>query len=315
MPLGELVALGAAASWSVTVMFFTEAGKLIGSKSLNRLRMVVALLLYAILFLALTGWPFPTGISTAQWFWLALSAVIGLVIGDGAGLRSLVILGPRVALLVQTVTPIFAVLLSWLFLGERLQLIDLVGIAVTLIGIGWVVSSRTERSNNRAVTTSHADAGSRRLGILLSLVASCCQATGLIISKFAMNDLGSSIDPLAASMVRLTVGAAVIWLIAIATRDLLPTLQATGNRLGMFYTVGGAFFGPFLGIWSSLYAVKLIPAGIAATLNSTAPILVLPLVWIFHRERPSIRSVLGAVIAVFGVALIFLGEQLAGLFG
>jgi len=52
-----------------------------------------------------------------------------------------------------------------------------------------------------------------------------------------------------------------------------------------------AVVGSYLGIWSSI-------------LGSTEPIFVLPLAYLFLKERVSPRSVLGAVVAVAGVALL-----------
>ncbi|NMC42957.1 MAG: EamA family transporter [candidate division Zixibacteria bacterium] len=53
-------------------------------------------------------------------------------------------------------------------------------------------------------------------------------------------------------------------------------------------------------------AVQLTQAGIAATLMSLPPILVIPLTMIIHKERPTWLSVIGAVVAVIGVAMLFI---------
>ena len=48
--------------------------------------------------------------------------------------------------------------------------------------------------------------------------------------------------------------------------------------------------------------------GVAATLNSTSPIFVLPLAAIFLDDKLTSRSVVGALIAVSGIAVLkFLG--------
>ena len=53
----------------------------------------------------------------------------------------------------------------------------------------------------------------------------------------------------------------------------------------------------------SLYAVAHAPAGVAAALMATPPILVLPVAW-WRGERIGVAGVVGAVVAVAGVALI-----------
>ncbi|HFE62916.1 MAG TPA: EamA family transporter, partial [Caldithrix sp.] len=56
----------------------------------------------------------------------------------------------------------------------------------------------------------------------------------------------------------------------------------------------------------SLISVKYTDTGVAATLMSIVPVLMIPLVIFLEKEKPTWRAVLGAVIAVAGVALIFL---------
>jgi drug/metabolite transporter (DMT)-like permease len=82
----------------------------------------------------------------------------------------------------------------------------------------------------------------------------------------------------------------------------------------MLFAAGGAIMGPFLGVWLSLVAVKMIPAGIAATLNAMTPIMVIPVVIFYYKEKVSYRAVLGAVVAFIGVALLFVGDELHRLF-
>jgi drug/metabolite transporter (DMT)-like permease len=45
---------------------------------------------------------------------------------------------------------------------------------------------------------------------------------------------------------------------------------------------------------------------VATTLNSTSPLFVLPLAALWMKERITVNAVVGAVIAVSGVALYFL---------
>ena len=74
----------------------------------------------------------------------------------------------------------------------------------------------------------------------------------------------------------------------------------TGLRLG------GAVFGPFLGVWLSQVAIKYTATGIASTILSTTPIFLIPVAAVVERERTTPRAVIGAVVAVAGVALLFL---------
>ena len=75
---------------------------------------------------------------------------------------------------------------------------------------------------------------------------------------------------------------------------------------GVLFAQGADWNMPGKGVWLSLVAVKHTAAGIAATIMATVPVLVLPLVIVFYRERVSPRAAAGAIVAVAGVALLFL---------
>jgi len=72
------------------------------------------------------------------------------------------------------------------------------------------------------------------------------------------------------------------------------------------FLLSGVVMGPFLGVWLSLVAVKNTNTGIAATIMSVVPVTMIPLSIKFEKERPSIRSVFGAVVAIVGIAILFL---------
>ncbi len=302
--LGELAALTTALCWSFTAVFFTEAGKLIGSFQVNKIRLVFAILIYATILTITTGSPIPNEVNSQQVLWLGLSGFIGLVLGDGCGFKSLVMIGPRLATLIMASTPIMTTLIAWFFLGEKLRLIELAGIVVTISGIVWVVSERQFKNNG--LEKDHPDAGTMAVGILLALGASLGQAAGLVLSKQGMLYAGSEVSPLEASYTRILVAAPIIWLLSLFRGKLLESKEAIKNKRAMSFAFLGATFGPFFGVWMSLVAVSKIEAGIAATISSTTPVLIIPVVHFFYKEKISIRAILGAVIAVIGVAMLFL---------
>jgi drug/metabolite transporter (DMT)-like permease len=46
--------------------------------------------------------------------------------------------------------------------------------------------------------------------------------------------------------------------------------------------------------------------GIAQTLMSLMPIFIIPVIWIIYREKTSWRGIAGALVAIIGVAILFL---------
>jgi drug/metabolite transporter (DMT)-like permease len=310
---GELAALTTAICWSFTAMFFAEAGRRIGSFRVNSIRLLFAVAIYSLVLLTARGQLLPDDLNRTQVFYLALSGLAGLVIGDGCGFKALVMIGPRLATMIYVTAPIMATVIAWVFMGEQLQFVQLAGILITTAGIGWVVAERRYQDNNRFnLKADHPDAGTLSLGVLLGLISAFGQASGLILSKQAMLNCGGTLDPLPASFLRMLSSAIMIWLFALIRGKIVDNVRAFKNGGAMLFTLGGAVFGPFLGVWMSLIAVARIPAGIAATLNATTPIWIIPGVIAYYKEKVSVRALLGAIIAVGGVAVLFLADEILG---
>jgi drug/metabolite transporter (DMT)-like permease len=79
-----------------------------------------------------------------------------------------------------------------------------------------------------------------------------------------------------------------------------------GDRRAFLLTILGAVFGPVLGVTFSFIGISRTNVAVAATIMATSPVLMLPVVRVLYRERLSWRAVGGAVIAVAGVAMLFL---------
>ena len=116
--IGEIAGLSVAFLWAVTSIFFAEAGKSIGSFRVNVIRLLIAVGLYTIVLLVVSGQLFPDDLNSRQVFWLALSGLVGLVIGDGCGFKALVMIGPSLTTVMYSSAPIIATVVAWLFLDE-----------------------------------------------------------------------------------------------------------------------------------------------------------------------------------------------------
>jgi len=293
---GEFAALGTAVCWAAGSNFFAAAGQRMGSVVLNRLRISVAAMLLCTALLVLRGSPWPVWATPWQVGVLAASGLIGFVFGDTWYFRSLVIIGPGRAALVTSMAPVFTVLFAWPVLGERPGPLVLLGMALTLGGIAWVLWEREH------TVKAHVE-GSMLVGVLAGVLAAVGQAGGYVLSKMAMR---TGLDPLSATVVRIVAAAVGIWLLAGAERDVRRSLGALRDRRGSAFMVGGAFFGPFMGVTLSLTALKYIEAGVAASITAVYPVLTLLLSSRFHGERLTLRTLAGALVAGAGVVVLFL---------
>jgi len=299
--IGETAALATSFLWTISSIFFTAAGKRIGSLTLNTYRTVMAVAFLLVAHAILLGAILPVA-NSAQWFWMGLSGVVGLSIGDSGLFAAYVTIGPRRSVLMMALSPIFAAIGAYLMLGETLPTLATVGIVVTLVGVAVVILEGEERSGEQPI--------SRRMkayGVFFALVGAVGQGVGLVLSKKGIDLVpGATLDPLSAALMRLILGALCIWIITMAAGKLTELRQAVYSRIGIGNTVAGAFIGPFLGITLSMVAVTYTEAGVAQTLMSLMPVLIIPIVWVSYKQRTSWRGILGAAIAVIGVGILFL---------
>ena len=294
--LGEIVALITAVCWATTSLLFTVASKQVGSQLVNRVRLLLAALFLAVTHLLWQGQVLPIHAEPSRWGWLGLSAISGLVVGDGLLFQAFVLIGTRLSMLLMTLVPVIGTLLAWIFLGETLSLLEISAIIVTVSSVAWVVS---ERGN-----PGPADGNPRNyvIGVLCGIGSAFGQALGLILSKRGM---GGGFPALSASLMRLVVATMVIWLWALIQGQVGPTIQGWRNKRAQWAILGGTLGGPFLGMTLSLAAVQLAHVGIVSTLMALSPVILLPMVHWAFKERISQRAIVGTVVALAGVAMIF----------
>lgn len=227
---------------------------------------------------------------------------MGLGIGDLGLFAAYILIGPRLSLLLMASSPIFASVSAFLMLGETFPDLAILGVAVTLAGIFVVL---LEKEKNPQDTAS---LGKRKgLGILAGVVAAAGQGIGLVLSKKGMY-LGESVamNPVSAALIRMIIATVFVWVAALSFKK-LPELQRTArDRQGLKFVSAGALIGPFIGMTLSLLAVAYTEAGIAQTLLSLEPLIIIPLMWRIYGERTNRRGIIGAVIAVIGVAILVL---------
>ncbi len=328
--LGALAGVGTSILWTFTALFFAAAARRISPARVNASRLLVAVALHLTTFHLMTGawWP---AMPASQLFALAGSGIIGLAICDQALLQSFADIGPRRAILVMTTSPLFAVAFGIAFLSERPTLIAHLGIAMTLGGVAWVI---LERPPAEKLAAAAPEAGAEspastlplpppapenphfRRGVILAIIAAAAQAAGFLLSKMGMGhgaEDAVKLDPQSATLVRMAFGTlGVMPILAIdewRRWRISRKNAAVPGQAALAYTLSacGAVTGPYLGVWLSLVAINAVSLGVAQTLCSLQPVLILPFAAWMLKEKVSWRAILGAAVAVAGSAILFLG--------
>ena len=108
----------------------------------NRSRLLFAFLFLSLSHLALEGSLFPVQVAGFRWFWLAISSVLGLVVGDTLLFKAYVLIGPRLSMLLMSTVPIISTLFGWLLFSEMVSGLELTAVLLTVGGVSWVVTEK-----------------------------------------------------------------------------------------------------------------------------------------------------------------------------
>ena len=292
--IGELSALLTAFLWSGSSFAFTAAAERLNSIQLNINRIfIAAVFLYATILLS--GIQF--SISTSQIFYLAISGFIGLVFGDTFLFKAYQHVGARISMLLMALSPAMSAVLAYIFLGEYLSLWGIAGMFITMSGIALVILERNEIPSSKYKIS--------KAGIFFGLMGALGQSGGLIFAKIAFNS--GEINGFVATFVRIVAAFLVMLPLAIVVRRFKNPFKFYAKDLkALTSTIAGTIFGPYLGITFSLIAVEYTKVGIASTLMSMMPIIMLPIVRYYYKEKLSWRAIIGAIVAVVGVSILFL---------
>lgn len=291
---GELASLLVAILWTGTSISFSEAAIRVGSVHVNITRMLFAFTYLSITILIMG---FSISLSGMQIYYLAISGFIGLVFGDTFLFKAYQHIGARIGMLIMSLAPPISAFFAFLFLGENLSILGLLGIAVTMGGIAIVVLQREEKPTSKYKIS--------KIGIFYAFLGAVGQGVGLIFAKLAFN-LGD-INGFVATFYRIAVAIIIFWPIyAYSTRRINPFTAYHGNKKALTFTFIGSIIGPYLGITFSMIAISYTKVGIASTIMASVPILMLPFSKYYYKERLSWKSIIGAMLAVGGIALLFL---------
>jgi drug/metabolite transporter (DMT)-like permease len=295
--LALLAAFGTAVFWAFSAIFFEDASKKVGALAVNFWKVTFAFVFLAISGTIVRGVPFPYDAPLRTWLLLGLSGLIGFVISDYFLFNAYILIGSRITVIFQSLTPVFTALFAYIFIAERMQAHRFVGMAVTIAGILIVVLTRSKQSrqNNEATLSAK--------GLLFAFLSSVFQAGGMVLTKAGLGDY----SPISGTQIR-----AFIAIFGFAINALLigqgahVFLKVPKIREAFSSTIKGSVFGPFLGVALSLFSLQNTQAGATSTLMALTPVvIILPSVFILKQKIHALE-VVGAAVAVAGAALFFL---------
>lgn len=312
--IANMAALGAALCWAAGGLIAIGPVRVLGSIAFNRVRLTIVATALLIATTLMGGWQ---TLDTGSALTLALSGLLGIVVGDMALFWSLSRLGPRRNVVIYAANAPLTALLAYALLGEALGPWTVLGVALVTLGVMLAVALRSGSTHSW-----EAIQGSLLAGVSVCLLAAVGQAAGSIIAKPVM---AAGADPIASAAVRVTTAALMFTAIgalsalrgggAAVAGGGLPGGQFGGMLGGlllprgltpklMLQIAGNGLLGVGLGMTLLLVGLAHGNAGVVATLSALSPVLILPMMWLLTGQRPALGAWVGAAVAVAGVALI-----------
>ncbi len=302
MPVGELAAVLAAITWAVGAILFARIGREVPPGAMNLGKLVAAGVFLSLTRLVIAPVAPLGAVPSSAGVLLLASAIVGLTIGDTAYFAAMEAIGVSRAILMLSSAPVFTAIGGYFFLHEKLGARSMVGIAITLAGVLFVVLRPSLAQENSEPLASDPPKRHAARGLVFGLVAALGQASGSLFSRRAMQ---AGIDPLAASAGRVVSAAVVLILLAVIAGRARGWIAALRRDRAWLKVSTAAMLGTYCGVWLSQVGIaRASSAGVAATLLATTPVFALPIAHYSGVERATGRAVLGALLTVLGIAVL-----------
>lgn len=288
MGIGEACSIGAALSWAGGVIVYKRLGESMPPLQLNLIKNVLVLGMIAPTVLLVHGAMLPS-LPTQAILLALVSGVIGIAIADTLYFRALNALGAgRMGIVGNFYSP-FVIVLSFAFLGERLNGLQLLGFALVSGGVLIVSSHDPQRRLSKA---------DLRRGAAFGVCAVLLMASAIVMVKRVLEG-----QPLLWIVLLRLVGG-VIGMLAIFAwrREPLPLPGRTAARLRWPLLVLAAFLGQYVSMVLWMAGYKYTAASVAAVLNETASVFIVLLAALFLHEGLDRRRIAGVTCTLSGVA-------------
>lgn len=251
----------------------------------------------------------------AQAFWLfVLAGAFSTYLGRWFFYESVVRFGPARASIFQVSSPLFAALMAWLLLGERLTLLVAGGMAMAIGGLVLVSYKPGFFSRRQAVVNTVSSPGSSPMTIkptlherllqsalLLGLGSSLAYAIGNVLRGAAVRDWN---EPILGALAGAVCGLVLHLAFSPGKRELVARLRAASRSGAWLYAlIGVCTISAQICVISSM---RYIPLAIATLVTLCTPLLVFPLSRLLFKDREDITAatLLGSAMTLIGIFII-----------
>ena len=278
--------------FSVSAVAANRTSRLLGGVEANFWR-----ILLATLFLAALSTFWGVGLSGPSLRIFFLSGLIGFGVGDLALYQALPRIGSRLSImLVHCLAAPLAAFVEWAWLGTRITIPEALCGLVTLSGVGMALAPKEHL---------HLARGALVFGVIMGVIAAVGQGMGAVLSRKAYDVAHTAsfhVDGISAAYQRILGGLliAVLSMMVLKLRRREASARHDWKKAAPWVALN-VITGPSLGVACFQWALDVAPTGIVLPIVALTPLTIIPMAWKIEGERPSVRSIIGGVVAVGGV--------------
>jgi drug/metabolite transporter (DMT)-like permease len=282
--------------FSISGVAANRTSRILGGTEANFWR-----ILLATLFLAVLANTFGLGLAGPAIKTFFISGVVGFGIGDLALYQAFPRLGSRLSImLVHCLAAPFAAAVEWFWLGNRISAPEALCSTVILIGVAVALAPSEHLHIARRTLV---------LGIALGTVAAFGQGFGAVLSRKAYEVCDVANFNMHGVRGGITAAYQRIWGGVLVALLSIVWIKATRRESArekdwkkiMPWLIANVAAGPGLGVACYQWALGLERTAIVLPIVALTPLMIIPFSYHIEGERPSIRSLLGGVVAVAGV--------------
>tara|TARA_S200000501_G_scaffold118873_2_gene111652 strand:+ start:23007 stop:23906 length:900 start_codon:yes stop_codon:yes gene_type:complete len=299
MLLGEILSLGSAITWGISVSLFKIIGNSVSPYILNPLKNTIGTILFVLTTLLISDISAVNALSINETLILALSGIIGITIADVLFLISLNILGTSRSAIINTIYSPMVIMLAYFILDESLTVADIVGGLMILLSILYL-SFNQEKSNISNLNK----------GLIIGILAYSLMALGIIMVKPILNRFSNSIEmQLWIIIFRLIPGTLLSYItMSFMMKKKEIVFQLSNKKIWPIILLG-SFLGTYVGFAMWVIGMAKTSASIASILNQTSTIFIAFFGWLILKETFSRKMMICFFISIIGAFIIIIAPS------
>ena len=314
---GDLYALLGAASFAISSAIIKKLNNLGNAIQLNFLRTLIGAIIFIIHFVFFIDLNLVNSISGLILFYLIISVIMNIVIGDTAFFESQNKLGIKIATPIVNTYPYFTIILAIIFLNEFISYEVILGSLILIPGVILLSVDRAENENqddlieNKRAKRFDDD---KVKGLIYVMIAVFCYSLGMLFTTIGT----VNIDPILANSIRVPVATiGLLFLMRVSNKANLDkkSLETelkddfnpfTWSNKFIILMLTSGLLGTYFSSLFLVLSVQEIGASRSAILFSTGPFFSLPIAIYWLKEKLSYFTILGTIMTVVGLWVILI---------